>query len=106
MKFGKKEPQGAIALDDAGLGKGASEIARVWIDEGGEVVVLVAAYAMEDPRAFGHLMADTIRHGARAYAGTWEIDEQAALQTMIDGFVEEMRDRAANLTTIQQGSLD
>jgi len=61
---------------------------------------------LEDPRVFGYLMSDTIPHGARAYATTWGMDEAEALQTIVDGLSEELREQLGEIATIQEGSLD
>jgi hypothetical protein len=101
------EPDGRITLDGAQeLGAGAAEIARVWINEEGGASVWIAAFRLEDPKMFGYLMADTIRHAARAYAGTWSIDENVALQTIASGLSEALRDQINTITTIQDGSLN
>jgi len=55
---------------------------------------------------FGYLLADTIRHAARAYAGTWGIAEDAALQAIVDGVSAELRDQVTTITTIQEGTLN
>ena len=95
----------AIEIDDHGdpLSPDAGEIARIWIDDAARV--WIAAYRLEDPREFGRLMADTVRHAARAYAGTWSLDEQEALQKIVDGLGGELRDQFRTITTVQDGSL-
>ena len=50
------------------------EIMRVWITNGAGSSVWIDAGALQDPYIFGYLMADTVRHAARAYATTWSID--------------------------------
>ncbi|PZU08580.1 DUF5076 domain-containing protein [Sphingomonas sp.] len=97
------EPPGRISLEGGeDLGKDSSEIARIWINDEGGASVWIAAFRLEDPRMFGYLMADTIRHAARAYAGTWSIGEDAALQKIAEGLSEALRSQ----TTIQDGSLN
>ena len=96
-----------ISLDGGDeLGKESSEIMRVWITNNAGSSVWIRAQALEDPRAFGYLMSDTIRHAARAYATTWSIDEDEALQAIIDGLTEELREQFGAITTIQEGSLN
>ncbi len=51
-------------------------------------------------------MADTIRHGAKAYATTYGIDEHQALQDIVDGVGEELREQFSSITMISPGSLD
>ncbi len=97
----------AITLDGGEtLTAASSEVARIWITDGAGSSVWIQAGLLEDPKVFGYLMADTIRHAARAYAGTWSIDEGAALQQIVDGVTEELRDQVTDITTIQEGSLN
>ena len=97
-------PKHAIPLETGdALTDDSYEVARVWITNNASSSVWIAAWVLEDPVAFGHLMADTIRHGARAYATTYGLDEESALQSIVDGVGEELRDQFADITTIQEG---
>lgn len=101
------EPPGRITLEEAeDLGEESAEIARVWINDEGGASVWIAAFRLEDPKMFGYLMADTIRHAARAYSGTWSIGEGEALQAIAQGLSEALRDQVTTITTIQDGSLN
>jgi hypothetical protein len=101
------DPKHAIKLENGDvLTDDSYEIARVWITNHGGSSVWIAAWVMDDPTAFGHLMADTIRHGARAYATTYGIDEGDALQSIVDGVGEELREQFEAITTIQEGGLN
>ncbi|MBJ6120519.1 DUF5076 domain-containing protein [Sphingomonas mollis] len=103
----KTEQQGAIRLEDGDvLTEESAEIARIWITDGAGSSVWIAAHVLEDPTVFGYLMADTIRHAARAYAGTWSIDERQALQAIVDGVGEQLRDQFGKIETIQEGKLN
>ena len=93
--------EGSAELNDA-----SSEIARIWITDKAGSTIWIRAQLLEDPKVFGYLMSDTIRHGARAYATTWGLDEAQALQAIVDGLTEELRKQAGNITTIQEGSLN
>ncbi|MEG8016588.1 DUF5076 domain-containing protein [Sphingomonas sp. LR55] len=94
----------AIALDKgAQLTSESVEVARIWITNGAGSNVLIDAGILEDPTVFGYLLADTIRHAARAYAGTWGLDEDAALQAIVDGVGTELREQFTTITTIQEG---
>ena len=94
----------SIALDKgAKLTSDSVEIARIWITNGAGSNVLIDAGILEDPTVFGYLLADTIRHAARAYAGTWGLDEDAALQAIVDGVGTEPREQFTTITTIQEG---
>jgi hypothetical protein len=100
-------PKGAIALDHGDtLTDASAEVARIWITDGAGSAVWIDARVLEDPTVFGQLMADTIRHAARAYAGTWDIDEPAALQRIVDGLTGELRHQLSAITTIQEGRLN
>jgi hypothetical protein len=87
------------------LTEDSAEIARIWITDGAGSSVWIAANCLEDPYMFGCLMADTIRHAAVAYAGTWSLDEGEALQAIVNGVSDELRDQFTEIETIQQGSL-
>ncbi|KTE03386.1 DUF5076 domain-containing protein [Sphingopyxis sp. H115] len=82
------------------------EIARIWITNGAGSSVWIAANGLEDPYMFGCLMADTIRHAAVAYAGTWSLDEGEALQAIVNGVSDELRDQFTKIETVQHGSLN
>ena len=101
------DPAHAIRLEGGDvLTDASSEVARIWITDGGGSSVWIQAGLLEDPRVFGYLMADTIRHAARAYAGIWSMDEGDALQRIVEGVTEELRDQISDITTIQEGSLN
>ncbi len=98
---------GAIALENGDvLTDASSEVARIWVTDGAGSSVWINASVLEDPTVFGYLMADTIRHAARAYAGTWNLDEGDALQRIVDGVTQELRNQDFEITTIQEGSLN
>jgi len=97
----------AIPLDQGDvLTDQSHEVMRVWITNGAGSSVWINAGILEDPHIFGYLMADTLRHAARAYAGTWGIDEQQALQSIVNGLSEQLRDQVSTITTLQDGSLN
>ena len=84
----------------------SSEVARIWITNNSGSSVWIDARLLEDPKVFGYLMADTIRHGAKAYATTWLLDEADALQSILDGVMDELRDQFGDVEMIQPGSLN
>ena len=97
----------AIQLENGdALTDDSHEVARVWITNGGQSSVWIAAYLLEDPKTFGYLMADTVRHAALAYANTHGLDEDEALQAIVDGLGEELREQFNEISTLQKGSLD
>ena len=97
----------SIALDKgAKLMSESVEVARIWITNGAGSNVLIDAGILEDATVFGYLLADTIRHAARAYAGTWGIAEDAALQAIVDGVGTELREQFTMITTIQEGTIN
>ena len=92
------EHPGAIPLDDdAPLGEDSSEVVRVWITDGGGATVYIMPDVLEEPQVFGYLMADTIRHAARAYAESAGKQEDAMLQQIVDGLTEELREQFGEL---------
>ena len=88
------------------LGKESWEVARVWITNGAGSHVWIAAWALDDAKSFGHLMAETIRHGAKAYATTYALDEAETLQKIVDGVGEELREQFETITMISPGGLN
>ncbi|GGO97521.1 DUF5076 domain-containing protein [Stakelama pacifica] len=101
------EHPGAISLEDGdALGPEAAELIRAWINDEGLASVWIAAYRLKDPNIFGHFLADVARHGARAYASTYDMDEGEALQAIVDGISQQLRDQFSTITTIQDGSLN
>ena len=82
------------------------EIARIWVTNNAGSSVWINAGLIADPHVFGFLMADTIRHAAKAYAGTYGMDEGKALQAIVDGVGEELREQVNTVTTLQAGSLN
>ena len=101
------EPKYAIKLEHGDLlTDESSEVARVWVTEGKGSSVWISAGILEDPHVFGCLIADTVRHAARAYAGTWSIAEQDALQSIVNGLSDELREQFGRVETIQEGRLN
>ena len=96
----------AISVEGSNeLSAESSEVARIWVTNNAGSHVWINARLLEDPKVFGFLMSDTIRHSARAYATTWDIDEGEALQAIVDGLAQELRNQFGKITTIQEGSL-
>jgi hypothetical protein len=79
----------------------SSEVARVWVTDNAGSTIWINASILADPKVFGYLMADTIRSGARVYAATLGIDEDEALQAIVNGVAEDLRDEFGN--SIQEG---
>jgi hypothetical protein len=103
------QPAGPHAISVEGsdqLSSESSEVARIWITNNAGSTVWIDASLLEDPRIFGYLMSDTIRHAARAYATTWGMDENEALQAIVDGVGEELRHQFGEIRTMQEGRLD
>ncbi len=101
-----KEPQAIELVNGDVLTGESAEVARIWITDGAGSSVWINASLLEDPRVFGYLVADTIRHAARAYAGTWSVDENACLQAIVDGVAEELQDQFGEIETLQEGGLN
>ncbi len=98
---------GEIALEGGdGLGPEAAELIRAWINDDGRASVWIAAFRLEDPKVFGYFLSDIARHGARAYAAAYGLEEDAALQAIVDGLGAELRKQFSTITTIEDGSLN
>lgn len=101
------EPKHAIKLENGDtLTEASAEVARIWVTDGAGSSVWIDAAVLQDPTIFGYLMADIIRHAARAYAQTWDLDENEALQAIVDGTFSELRDQLGDIDTIQEGKLN
>jgi hypothetical protein len=99
-----------------GIGKGAinvagqrevladsTEIARLWVEDGGPGTFFINATKMPEPEMFGMMMADAIRHGARAYAHALDIPEDEAETAIWAGLDEERASGGDEMTTIDPG---
>jgi uncharacterized protein DUF5076 len=82
------------------------EVARIWVTNGGGSSLWINAMILSEPLVFGYLVSDTIRHAARAYANAYGMDEGAALQAIVDGLTEELREQFGEITTISEGRLN
>jgi hypothetical protein len=100
-------PKNQLSLDDGDILTDESwEIARIWIHNGAGSAVWIAAWALDDAKSFGRLMADTVRHAARAYAHVYDGNENDMLQEIVDGLGEELREQFEEITTIRKGGLN
>ena len=101
-----EEPKNAIPLEHGdNLTDESREVARIWVTNNAGSSVWIDATVLEHPNVFGFLMADTIRHAARAYAHAWNLDEHETLQAIVDGVGQELREQFEEITTISPGSL-
>ena len=78
----------------------SAEVARIWVTNGAGSSVWIRPDVLAEPEHFGYLMADTVRHASRAYAGAWGVDEGRALQAICDGLSAELREQFGEITTI------
>jgi Domain of unknown function (DUF5076) len=99
----RKAP-GPIKVPKGLLAGRSAEVARIWITNNAGSTVLIDAEVLADPKVFGILMADTIRHAAKAYAQAWSLDEEAALQAIVVGLAEELRDQFNTVTPIERSN--
>ena len=97
------KPRGIDISGVPALGSKSAEVARIWVTDYAGSTVLIDAGVLEDPKVFGFLIADTIRHAAKAYAAAWPIDEGTALQAIVDGVAEELREQFNDITPIDEG---
>jgi hypothetical protein len=70
--------------------QGGVEVLRAVVVDGGLHVSLRTAF--EDSAMWGVLLADVARHAARAFAGTYAVDEQEALDLILDTMAAEFDD--------------
>jgi hypothetical protein len=82
------------------------EVMRVWVTNNAGSSVWVDAQLLDDPKVFGYLVADTIRHSASAYAETAGLSEAAALQAIVDGVIAQLREQVVGSAALQPGSLN
>ncbi len=76
------------------------------IDDNGYPKVQIAAYQLEKAYDFGRFIADVARHGAKAYATTYSMDENEALQEICAGLTEQLRWQESEIEMVSPGSLD
>jgi hypothetical protein len=97
----------AIDLGDLGnLTDQSHEVMRVWVTNNSGSSVWVDAQLLEDPKVFGFLVADLIRHSSSAYADASDLDEATALQAIVDGVIAQLREQVVGSTALQPGSLN
>lgn len=100
----KNQPKNQIALvRSEHLGEDSREVARIWVTNGAGSSVWIDAGVLADPGVFGFLVADTIRHAARAYAAAWGMSEQAALEAIVRGVDADLCDPDGEVTTVANG---
>jgi hypothetical protein len=79
-----------IELGGVELADESYEVARLWVTHEAGSGILVDARVLEDPRQFGYLIADTIRHAAFAYSQVWKLDQDEAAKVITAGMAEEL----------------
>ncbi|MEQ1769026.1 MAG: DUF5076 domain-containing protein [Devosia sp.] len=101
MPFGKRD-SGAVSTPPvkelpvppaARSGKGASEVFRAFIVDGGLQVSLQRGF--DDPRMWGILLADVARHASRVYQTegvTGEVEAMAAIRQLFDAELDRPTD--------------
>lgn len=75
------------------------------IGEDGYPEVSIAAFQLEGAYNFGRFLADVARHGALAYATTWSVDEDVALEEICAGLSDQLREQASSIEMINPGEL-
>jgi hypothetical protein len=85
------EHPGAISLGDGGnLTDKSAEVARIWVTDHGGASVWIDASLLDDPRVFGYLIAETIGHGAVAYADKTGGTPEDMLAAIVAGVSERV----------------
>ena len=70
----------------------------------GQPEVAIAAFQLEEAYHFGRFLADVARHGALAYASTWELDDSVALEDICRGLSDQLREQLGDVTMLEEGS--
>ena len=76
------------------------------IGDNGYPEVRISAYRLEGAYHFGRFIADVARHGAKAYATTYDLDESTALEDICKGLSDQLRDQDSSIDMINPGGLD
>ena len=90
---------GGIELTDQSY-----EVARLWVTQNAASSVWVDARVLEQPRDFGYLVADAMRHAAFAYSQVWNLDQADTLKAIAAGVAEELEQQLGKETSTQDGS--
>ena len=85
-----------IELGGVELTDESYEVARLWVTHKAGSNIWVDARVLEDPRSFGYLVADAIRHAAFAYSRVWDLDQDEAVKAIAAGVVEELEQQLGN----------
>ncbi len=86
--------------------KTSTNLIEARIGENGYPEVSIAAFQLERPFDFGRFIADVARHGAKAYATTYSLDEDEAMQQICEGLTEQLRWQDSTIDMVSPGSLD
>jgi hypothetical protein len=102
--FGRKQGAhpDAISIDGLDLLDNSVEVARLWVENEGPATCIIQPERLAEPEMFGMLMADAIRHGARAFSQCYGMTEDEALSRIWQGVDAERADPTSPLDTIQQ----
>lgn len=82
------------------------DLIRAWINGEGYADVRIAAFQLEGAYNFGRFLADVARHGALAYATTWDKDEAACLEQICAGLSDQLREQSSDITMESPGSVE
>jgi hypothetical protein len=68
------------------------EVLRVWVQNRGPVHTFVNPALLEDPGAFGTMLATVMHDAARAYEEEWRINGSEALNRIFQGLYKHLTD--------------
>jgi hypothetical protein len=68
------------------------EVLRVWVQHRGPVHTFVNPAVLEDPGAFGTMLATAMHDAARAYQEEWGLDGSDALNRIFQGLYKHLTD--------------
>ena len=102
MLFGRKGEKNELPIPpDAQRDAHATEMARVWVAEGGihcnlriggwQAALAQGGRPLDEPRAWGILLADLARHASRGLAQKHGTDVTSNLQSMADALLNELQ---------------
>jgi hypothetical protein len=101
------ELKNTIMLRDTSMLSDQSfEVARLWVTHGGYSTVFINAHYLPDPTQFGLLLADTIEHGATAYASAFGMAREEAAAKILEGFNDGRMDPTVSVDLNATGETD
>lgn len=84
--------EGEIKVEQVGAQlEGAKEVVRMWVSENGPNAVFIDAEPIDDPREFGMMVVDILKHGAMGFVHSKGMDPQQAFEGIMQGLASEIK---------------